>query len=788
LICPSGTCQQTSMSYDGFGRLKNRHSAEQDDNATTIWDYNPDDTVESVTDARGATCTYGYNNRHQVSSATHTLSGQTTIALSYGYDAAGNRTSMTDSAGSTSYSYNQLSQLMSETRTFNGLGSYSLTYDYNLAGELKKITDPTNTTINYTYDTAGRLGNVTGSDNLYGAVTEYASGLAYRAWGGIKGLTYGNNYTLGVSYNSRLQGTQFEVAGRPPQFGASTVMKTQFDYYPDGAMKYAHDLLDERFDRAFSYDHVAMLKEAYSGSESRDFVNGTNSGTATGAYRQSFQHDAFGNMTHRDNRFWSQSDSFNASYTNSRRQGFSYDAAGNLLADSDLVYTYDAAGNNVSIVSGANSRTISVVYDGNGTVVKRSELQQNTLSSVAYYLRSSVLDGRIVTELNQSGQKVKGYVFAEGELLAEQANDLVRWQHENPLTGSQGSSGSDGYFNADAEPDPMGINVGFEDPYINCCTLPEPNDQIMPMLLGSFSSGRCSLDGMSIDCGWAMEMLESGSAVQCPNNDCGPRSVVYQGQRTWAFFNAYGDGYQGFVPLGARYIGNGGIAPIGSGGFPTLGHAGSWPDTRGDTNLGLLNGARHPEEDLGRTTQTFFNHPQNTSRTPLTSREVDNLLSDLKNLLGNEDCASFIQSALEQLKTDTGRSQHGTTDILKLFDAVKAGNGFDYRTMKDAQARGGGGPGYASISINANLSWSRMSSGARGLIIIHELFHVAGYGHEAMARATYNMGESFDKSWKAWNGEFPDPNDPLFQGPKGNAELDGAYSGFFKNVLDQHCK
>jgi hypothetical protein len=54
------------------------------------------------------------------------------------------------------------------------------------------------------------------------------------------------------------------------------------------------------------------------------------------------------------------------------------------------------------------------------------------------------------------------------------------------------------------------------------------------MLLGGMGepTGRCSLDGMAIECDQAMRMLDSGSAAQCPNNDCGPRSVVYQGHRT----------------------------------------------------------------------------------------------------------------------------------------------------------------------------------------------------------------------------------------------------------------
>jgi YD repeat-containing protein len=117
-----GLYQDTTMTYDGYGRLQTRHVPEQNAGTATVYVYNADDTVQSVTDARGATCIYSYNGRHQITSATHTLSGQSTNALTYGYDAAGNRTSMTDSVGSTSYNYNQLSRMTSETRTFNGLG------------------------------------------------------------------------------------------------------------------------------------------------------------------------------------------------------------------------------------------------------------------------------------------------------------------------------------------------------------------------------------------------------------------------------------------------------------------------------------------------------------------------------------------------------------------------------------------------------------------------------------------------------------------------------------------
>jgi hypothetical protein len=71
--------QDMTMTYDGYGRLKTRHAPEQqvvtNNSATTdhtTWAYNPDDTLQKVTDARGAVVNYLYNNRHLVTGLTYT--------------------------------------------------------------------------------------------------------------------------------------------------------------------------------------------------------------------------------------------------------------------------------------------------------------------------------------------------------------------------------------------------------------------------------------------------------------------------------------------------------------------------------------------------------------------------------------------------------------------------------------------------------------------------------------------------------------------------------------------
>jgi hypothetical protein len=273
--------------------------------------------------------------------------------------------------------------------------------------------------------------DVTGSG--YANVTSYASNLRYRAWGGMKSMSYGNGLTLAASYTSRLQLASFEVAGRPAQYGTSTVMSSQYQYHADGSLKSAHDVLDERMDRAYHYDLAGRLQEAYTGSEARDFLNQTQSGMQTGPYRQTYQYSVWGELNQRTNRFWNQQNNFTASYVNGRNQNASwqYDSDGRVLHDETLSYTYDAAGRNRQVSDPGNTRVTTQEHDADGQVVRHTAGYQGLQPyEDSYYLRSSVLGGRVITELSSQGQKVKGYVYAGGEVLARQENNQVTWYQQ----------------------------------------------------------------------------------------------------------------------------------------------------------------------------------------------------------------------------------------------------------------------------------------------------------------------------------------------------------------------
>lgn len=462
-----------TFNYDGHGRLSQRITPEQ---GTVTYAYNNDDTVAAVTDARGAKTVMGYNGRHLPTSVSYDLSGvisgQSVAAassVSYAYDAAGHRTSMTDGMGSSAYHYNSLSQMDWEQRTFNtgsgSFGPYTINYTYNAGGELTSVTNPWSAQVTYAYDKAGRLSAVGGSG--YAGVSSYASGMTYRAFGGLKAMNFaeGAGRSLFTSYDNRLRLKKWDVSG---------VLGYKY-YYDDfnehtGRVTFAQSVnasnssLDRSQtaspeDRSYEYDHLGRLIYAHTGAEARAHAFSGQWGTMDGAYSQGYEYDSFGNTTHRYG--WGgevqgggagQSSDLYYTYANNRRNGYNYDASGNLTYDGGQHYTYDAAGRQTA----SDFTDLHQYYDGDGLRVKKTE---NSSSLVQYYLRSSMLGGQVLAEINYAGGWQRGFVYAGSALLAVQQSG-VYFVHEDPVTKSKRvTAATDGSVQSVVELDPWGADT-----------------------------------------------------------------------------------------------------------------------------------------------------------------------------------------------------------------------------------------------------------------------------------------------------------------------------------------
>ena len=446
--------QVRTFEYDGYGRLWKRTTPEQ---GLTTFTYNADDTLYQLKDARNAIQTFSYNNRKLLTGVSYDVTSATgnpatTPNVSFTYDAAGNRTKMTDGLGYVDYVYNSLALMTSETRTFTGIvgtSSFTLSYSYDLGGQLLSLTNSANnSTVSYGYDHSTRVSGVTGSG--YGNVSTYASNIRYRAWSGLKSTSYGDGRALSVSYDNRL---------RPTQFSIPNVMRWNYAYdnfsENTGRVTYAQNLDNSTLDRSYDYDHVGRLIEARTGSEARGHLVGQG-GTQDGPYAQSYRYDQMGNMWYRVgwggwfSPFLEQS----PSYTNNRlttnpwnNQSMTYDAAGNLTYDGYQSYTYDATGQQVS----ASLYSLTQSYDGDRLRVKKIDG-----STTVYYLRSSVLGGQAVSELSSNGSFLRGYVYLGGQMLAVHKNNQVSWVHEDPVTKSKKITDINGTVTSTVDLDPWG--------------------------------------------------------------------------------------------------------------------------------------------------------------------------------------------------------------------------------------------------------------------------------------------------------------------------------------------
>ena len=565
--------QTTRLEYDGHGRVKSRHLPGQNAGAATAYVYYSDDTVRSVIDARGVKTEYEYNDRHLVkkirynvlgvaSVATDRPQGTTPIApapdVTYTYDAAGNRLTMATEqglGGSVTYHYDALSRLDWEERTLPGLsGVKKLSYEYTLSGALKELKDEDGgKTYTYDYDDVGQMAAVKGT-GFGTAEKTFAASAGYRAWGAPKGVSYGNQTGATFAYNSRGLMTQYRVTGltQDGQYGAPQ-HGSDFEYYADGQVKYASDLFTGSLtfgahrlhDRAYSYDQAGRLREAYSGYEANQFRTGTGAGVE-GAFRQSYAYNAWGDMTGRTGRFWTQDDDTSDEYApTGRNPAWEYDPDGRLVSRNEaapdehtyapLRVSYDAAGRPHQTtqttsaprplhpdIFDATQTVLTKTYDGDGVVVGEEKGVVTT-----FYLRSAALGGQAVAEYGASGARLVSHVVAGGGEVARQDGTALFWKHPNPVTGDELETDAAGAVSGKAVLDPEGVALGDADPFappaggggVEGMTQAQMNSryaQLLPASLGGGSAGaqRCRLNGFELGCGAISSLLAGGLLTQ----------------------------------------------------------------------------------------------------------------------------------------------------------------------------------------------------------------------------------------------------------------------------------
>ncbi|MCK9506774.1 MAG: hypothetical protein M0Q95_21670, partial [Porticoccaceae bacterium] len=349
--------------YDAGGQLQSRvldtnGNGEIDgaDQILASWQYRPDGKLIGRTDhLTGETASFSYDAQGRLQSA-----GNAAIGYSFGYDASGLLTQVSDSAGR------------------------SISYSYNGAGQKTQTSYSSGESIGYGYDGAGRLQSLASS----------AAGLfsfGYDARSRRSSLLYPNGVATGYSYAPErdwLAGILYQDSG-----GASLLEIG----YPD------HDLVGNRLQRSengaatlYGYDALYRLSQAAGASTetySWDPAGNRTSGP-TGA--ESYSHDAAGRMS------------------TGSQGGYGYDALGNQTSRTLPGGSWSLVWNGLGQLIGAQKTgtSITFTYDPFGRRIEKS-LTDATGATVHTY----VYDGEdIAFEITTSsgGTVTTHYVHGPG--------------------------------------------------------------------------------------------------------------------------------------------------------------------------------------------------------------------------------------------------------------------------------------------------------------------------------------------------------------------------------------
>lgn len=85
--------------------------------------------------------------------------------------------------------------------------------------------------------------------------------MEYRTWGAARQVTYGNGAQVDLTYDERLRPTRYELSDVHYPGSTAATMGTENEYAADGRIRYARDLQDGNFDRAYDYDQAGRLKK-----------------------------------------------------------------------------------------------------------------------------------------------------------------------------------------------------------------------------------------------------------------------------------------------------------------------------------------------------------------------------------------------------------------------------------------------------------------------------------------------------------------------------------------------
>lgn len=377
------------------------------DTGTATHSYDAAGKLETRTDSRGVLATYTHDALNRLTSVVYSQSGQTSLSHGYAYDqvgagyanGVGRLTSTTHPAGSTQYSYDAQGRLLTDIQRVAAASganaaqiSTTVSYGYDTAGNVTSIVYP-----------SGRKLAITYTDGLPSAMTLAASALStpvnlitqiqWEPFGGVRSWHW--QLASGTQLHERL----YDASGRVVRYRLGNTLRDLSYDAADRISAYTHyDVATATptpaLDQGFGYDELGRLTSVSAGGSSWLIAYDANgnraSVTLNGTARNYTTAPTSNRLTALDNPV----------------RSMAHDAMGKRTSDQALyASSYDLAGRLATLSAAGTTTTYAV--DGFGRRVRK--FSSSGAASTVIFVYGQ--DGQLLGEYDRNGAPLREYVW-----------------------------------------------------------------------------------------------------------------------------------------------------------------------------------------------------------------------------------------------------------------------------------------------------------------------------------------------------------------------------------------
>jgi YD repeat-containing protein len=374
----------TGYTVNGLGNLTQLSSP---DTGNTVSTHDAAGNLLTQTDAKSQTSTYTYDALNRVTSITFHDGSKHNYSYDAGTNGVGRLTGISELNPSLTvvaqiaYGYDQKGRLISEVRTINGV-AYTTAYRYESVGRMDRITYPSGRTVDYSFDSLGRVADISTTPPA-GSAQLIVSDVTYQPFGGVAGFTLGNGQTYARNYDQDGRAATYTLGGTGYTIGYDAASRIAFitqTANPTNTNTYGYDSLDRLTSATlpatvYGYDYDAV---------------GNRVTRSTGGSSHTYAYAATSNRIS------------SITPTSGPVRNFTFDNNGSTTADGNNTYGYDTRGRMVQAVSSLGTTTYQV--NALGQRIRKT----NSLGDTIFHYDAG---GRLIAETGPTGTLKREFIY-----------------------------------------------------------------------------------------------------------------------------------------------------------------------------------------------------------------------------------------------------------------------------------------------------------------------------------------------------------------------------------------